>query len=323
MALLEVKNLSITFDTKKGPITPVRDISFVIEKGQSLGVVGESGCGKSLTNLALMGLLPDNATVKAEKMSFDGNDLKSLSNNEWQKIRGNRMSMIFQDPMTSLNPSFTVGYQIEETLKLHRSELNKVQRKKRLLELFDMVGIPDPARRLSQYPHEMSGGMNQRVMIAMSMACDPELLIADEPTTALDVTIQDQILNLLLDLQKQTGMALILVTHDLGVVAQNTSKLQVMYAGEIVETGDTQSLIHSPRHPYTRGLLNSHAGHGHPFRSPLPSISGLVPDLFHRPKGCQFKPRCDIAVKECELEQPQMIDCVRCLKVTGSLGGQQ
>lgn len=316
MSLLEVQNLSITFNTKKGPITPVREMTFSLEKGESLGVVGESGCGKSLTNLALMGLLPNNAVVKADVLRFDGIDLLTLKNREWQKIRGMRMSMIFQDPMTSLNPSFTVGFQIEETLKIHRTDLRKNDRQKRMVELFDLVGIPDPKRRLQQYPHEMSGGMNQRVMIAMCMACDPELLIADEPTTALDVTIQDQILTLLKNLQRERNMAMILVTHDLGVVAQNTDRLQVMYAGEVVETGRTESIVAGPRHPYTIGLLNSHAGHDHPFRSPLSSIKGLVPDLYHRPPGCQFAPRCDRVQKSCETNHPLLQDNLRC-PITG------
>lgn len=312
MALLEIQNLSISFHTKKGLVTPVREMSFTLEKGEALGVVGESGCGKSLTNLAIMGLLPPNAVVKADILRFDGIDLLELNNRQWQKIRGMRMSMIFQDPMTSLNPSFTVGFQIEETLKVHRSDLNKADRQKRMIELFDMVGIPDPVRRLKQYPHEMSGGMNQRVMIAISMACNPELLIADEPTTALDVTIQDQILTLLKDLQKKQNMAMILVTHDLGVVAQNTDRLQVMYAGEVVETGRTKSIVEFPKHPYTIGLLNSHAGHNHPFRAPLSSIKGLVPDLFNRPKGCQFAPRCELAQKSCEESHPILIKDLRC-----------
>lgn len=299
MPLIEVSNLSITFKTQKGEITPVKGISFTLEEGESLGVVGESGSGKSLTNLALMGLLPPNAIITAEKLAFNGQDLLSLGDSSWQKIRGKNMAMIFQDPMTALNPCYTVQYQIEETLKVHTT-LNKAERLDRAIDLLNTVGMPDPTSRLSSYPHELSGGMAQRVMIAIALACKPKILIADEPTTALDVTIQDQILKLIKNIQETNNMALILVTHDIGVVSEYSKKLQVMYAGEIVETGATSELIKSPWHPYTQGLLTSRPGHSVIFRERLPSISGLVPEMRHRPHGCQFRPRCTFASAECE-----------------------
>ncbi|MCR9203480.1 MAG: ABC transporter ATP-binding protein [Halobacteriovoraceae bacterium] len=298
--LLEVENLSIDFKTKKGTLQAVRDISFSLERGETLGVVGESGCGKSITNLALMGLLPDTGIVKADKIQFEGIDLLTLKDREWQKIRGKEVSMIFQDPMSALNPSFTVGYQIEETLILHEPDLNKEQRHLRCIELLNQVGIPAPEKRLHSYAHELSGGMSQRVMIAMAIACKPKLLIADEPTTALDVTIQDQILRLLKELQVQYNMAMIFVTHDLGVVAKVSDKIQVMYAGEIVERSPIADLLKTQKHPYTKGLLNSLPGQkGLKFRTPLPSIKGMVPALNQRPEGCQFAPRCEFKQDIC------------------------
>lgn len=297
--LLEINNLSISFKTSKGTLEAVRDISFHLNEGETLGIVGESGCGKSITNLALMGLIPDTGKVQAEKLLFNGNNLLSLSSKKWQQIRGSDIAMIFQDPMSALNPSFTVGYQIEETLKLHSPELNKIQRYEKCIELLDQVGIPAPEERIKSYAHELSGGMSQRVMIAMAIACNPKLLIADEPTTALDVTIQDQILKLLKDLQKKNNMAMILVTHDLGVVAQNADRIQVMYAGEIVETANAKEIVQDPKHPYTIGLLKSLPGKEVPFRSKLSSIKGMVPDLHHRQNGCQFAPRCEYQKNEC------------------------
>jgi len=305
--LLEVDNLSITFDTAKGKLAATREISFKLDQGETLGIVGESGCGKSITNLAIMGLLPDTAIVKASKLNFDGHDLLNISEKDFRKIRGGTIGMIFQDPMSALNPSFTVGFQIDETLKIHCPEMNKADRLARALELMDQVGIPAPKERLKNYAHELSGGMSQRVMIAMAIACRPKLLIADEPTTALDVTIQAQIMKLLKDLQKEYQMAMILVTHDLGVVAQNADRIQVMYAGEIVESAPTATLLNSPRHPYTNGLLNSLPGKkARAFREPLPSISGMVPDLRARPAGCQFHPRCESAKDQCLTKTPEL-----------------
>jgi len=315
MALLEVKNLSITFQTKYGPVEAVRDLTFTLDHGESLGVVGESGCGKSITNLAIMGLLPKNAELKADKLTFNGVDLLSLKERDYQKLRGQQVAMIFQDPMSALNPCFSVGEQIIETISVHR-QISKKDAHAEALALLNQVGIPAPEERLKCYPHELSGGMAQRVMIAMAISCRPQLLIADEPTTALDVTIQDQILNLLRDIQKQNKMALMLITHDLGVVAQNSDKIQVMYAGEVVESGPTASVVHTPAHPYTKGLLAGHPSHQKAAandnatkennktgatkkRKRLPSIPGMVPDLKQRPVGCQFHPRCHKAGPEC------------------------
>tara|TARA_R110000868_G_scaffold204946_3_gene453146 strand:+ start:12424 stop:13398 length:975 start_codon:yes stop_codon:yes gene_type:complete len=303
--LLEVEDLSITFDTAKGPLQATRQVSFKLAQGETLGIVGESGCGKSITNLAIMGLLPDTATVSAKKLHFDGADLQSLSDREFRKIRGAKIGMIFQDPMSALNPSFTVGFQIDETLREHCPEMDKAARAARALELMNQVGIPAPAERLKNYAHELSGGMSQRVMIAMAIACKPKLLIADEPTTALDVTIQAQIMKLLKDLQKEYQMAMILVTHDLGVVAQNADRIQVMYAGEVVESAKSKELLAAPAHPYTDGLLSSLPGKkATAFRQPLPSIAGMVPDLRARPKGCQFNPRCLKVEDKCKVELP-------------------
>ena len=307
--LLEVENLSISFETKSGLLEAVRGISFQLDEGETLGIVGESGCGKSITNLAIMGLLAPNAIVKADKLVFQGQNLLALKERQLQKVRGGQMGMIFQDPMTALNPSFTVGFQIDETLKVHERDLSKKDRLDRSMQLMEQVGIPAPGQRLKAYAHELSGGMSQRVMIAMAIACNPKLLIADEPTTALDVTIQDQILTLLKDLQEKHNMAMILVTHDLGVVAQNSDRLQVMYAGEVVETGLTSSLIANPNHPYTCGLLASLPGREErAFRSSLPSIKGLVPDLTARPIGCQFSPRCEYSDEKCKNEFPGLTE---------------
>ncbi len=301
MSLLKVRDLSIHFQSRQGILEAVRGISFDLERGQTLGVVGESGCGKSITNLAIMGLLSDNGQVHASEVTFEGLDLLKLREKQWQKIRGKEMAMIFQDPMSALNPSFTVGYQLEETLKIHEPQLTKVDREVRCLELLKQVGIPAPESRLSSYAHELSGGMSQRVMIAMAIACKPKLLIADEPTTALDVTIQDQILRLLKELQDAYNMAMIFVTHDLGVVAKVSDNIQVMYAGEIVESAPTRELIERPQHPYTRGLLRSLPGAKETaFRAPLTSIPGIVPALNARPLGCQFHPRCDFASEKCQ-----------------------
>jgi oligopeptide/dipeptide ABC transporter ATP-binding protein len=306
--LVEIEDLSITFQTRRGPIKAVRGLSLSLEEGQTLGIVGESGCGKSITNLALMGLLPPNAKIKARKFNFMGKNLLTLNENEWQAIRGKDIAMIFQDPMTALNPCYTVGAQIAESLKAHAPTLDKKTCKEKVLALLEQVGIPAPKSRLSNYPHELSGGMAQRVMIAMALAGEPKLLIADEPTTALDVTIQAQILELLKDLQKERQMAMILVTHDLGVVANNAQTIQVMYAGEVVERASANEIIKNPKHHYTQGLIASHPGHrGLEFRSKLPSIKGVVPDLLVRPKGCQFHPRCAGASEQCEARLPHLI----------------
>ncbi|MBI2520127.1 MAG: ABC transporter ATP-binding protein [Bdellovibrio sp.] len=307
--LLDVQNLTITFNTKTGPLTAVRNLSFQMEMGETLGVVGESGCGKSITNLAIMGLLPPQAVTSATHLSLEGKNLLSLNEREWQCLRGKDVAMIFQDPMSALNPCYSVGDQLIETLLVH-AEMSRSDAALESLNLMEQVGIPAPKERLKAYPHELSGGMAQRVMIAMAISSNPKLLIADEPTTALDVTIQDQILRLLKDIQEKRQMSLMLVTHDLGVVAQNTDRIQVMYAGEVVEAGLTQDVIHHSTHPYTFGLLAGHpdarkSGERN-HKSRLPSIQGMVPNLRQRPKGCQFHPRCSFAQDTCRLEAPQL-----------------
>lgn len=254
MALLEIENLNIKIDTLRGTLHAIDNVSLHVEKGETLGVVGESGSGKSLTSLSVIGLLPTVANVTADKLQFNGHDLLTMPERQKRKLRGSKISMIFQDPMTSLNPSFTVGYQLNEVMAIHQGGSRK-ERRKKSIELLDRVGIPHPEARLNVYPHQLSGGMCQRVMIATAIACQPDLLIADEPTTALDVTIQKQILDLLRDLQKERGMAMILITHDIGVVAQMSNRIAVMYAGKVVETGDARQVLHDPQHRYTKALL--------------------------------------------------------------------
>jgi oligopeptide/dipeptide ABC transporter ATP-binding protein len=306
MALLEAKGLKIQFTTKKGIITAVRDVSFTIEEGETLGVVGESGCGKSITNMAIMGLLPENAIVTADKLNFNGVDLLSLTEKGWQDIRGGKMGMIFQDPMNSLNPCYTVEQQIDEVLQIHCPEMTKEERKEKILSLLIDVGIPAPKERLSAYPHELSGGMSQRIMIAMAIACNPKLLIADEPTTALDVTVQQQILELIEKLQTEHNMSVIFVSHDLSVVKDITKKIQVMYAGEIIESGLTDDIIGTPKHPYTKGLLDSIPSFHESKDDVLFSIPGLVPDLHARPNGCQFEGRCFHKKDDCQAKWPTL-----------------
>ncbi len=305
--LLEIENLSITFDTLRGSLKAVRNISFHVNRGETLGVVGESGCGKSISNLAIMGLLPNTATVEANKLEFNGVNLLTASEKVKRDMRGRDITMIFQDPMTSLNPSFTVGFQIMETLQIHNGGTKK-ELEERALELLDEVGIPDPKSRIKSYPHELSGGMSQRVMIAQAIACNPKLLIADEPTTALDVTIQSQILDLLLKLQDKHNMGLIFVTHDIGVVANVSDRIQVMYAGEIIETGKTETVINSPRHPYTEALFKSLPSYQEDRKhgEKLYSLPGMVPDLINRPHGCQLSPRCPYVQEQCMRELPRL-----------------
>lgn len=292
MSWLEVDRLSIDFATREGTVQVLRDVVFSLEKGQTLGVVGESGSGKSVTSLALLGLLANNANIRSGAIRFEGTNLLELNEKKMRDLRGRKISMIFQDPMSSLDPCYTVGDQIKESLAAH-TNLDRAGCEKRVVELLKLVGIPDPEKRQHQFPHEMSGGMSQRVMIAMALACGPELLIADEPTTALDVTIQAQIMALLRDLQKQNKMALILISHDLGLIAENVDHLVVMYAGEVVESGPTKEVLKSPQHPYTRALLNAMPAMAlKNQRQRLESIPGVVPDLRHRPAGCQFAERC-------------------------------
>ena len=288
--LLEVKGLRTSFYTRDGVVRAVDGIDFHVDRGEIMGLVGESGCGKSVTSLSLLRLIPPPGRIEAGQIVFDGRNLLELSGEEMRKIRGDRISMIFQQPTSSLNPVWDVGRQIAEVLELHRNMKGKAARA-RALDLLKMVGIPDPQRRLDSYPHEMSGGMAQRVMIAMALACEPELLIADEPTTALDVTIQAQILDLIRGLREQTGTAVILITHDLGVVAEMCDRVAVMYAGEIVEQAETVPLFREPRHPYTRGLINSIPVLGET-RDDLMVIPGNVPNLIDLPPACRFAPRC-------------------------------
>ncbi len=301
-AQLEVRNLTTRFNTASGPLTAVNDVSFTLRPGEVLGLVGESGSGKSVTLRSLIRLLPQMASVEGEVVWRD-RDILKMSDKDVRAVRGGQISMIFQEPATALNPVLPIGLQIEENLRAHTS-LSKPERLKRARELMDMVGIPEAARRLQEYPHQFSGGMKQRAMIAIALASNPTLLLADEPTTALDVTIQDQILKLILDLRDQLHMSVILVTHDLGVVAATCDRMAVMYAGRIVETGTVQQVFDQPMHAYTRGLLGSVPRAGTE-RTKLVSIEGTPPGLAAIPQGCAFHPRCDFATDLCRSTQPQ------------------
>ena len=305
MALLEIENLSVAFQTAGGLFTAVDRVSIELDGGEVLSIVGESGSGKSVSMLALMGLLPWTAKVTADKMAFDGRDLLKMDRGEQRTIIGKEISMIFQEPMTSLNPCFTVGFQLGEALKTHL-KMDRKERRERSIDLLNQVGIPEPQKRLSAFPHQLSGGMSQRVMIAMAIACNPRLLIADEPTTALDVTIQAQILDLLLKLQEDTNMALVLITHDMGVVAETAERVIVKYAGQQVEQQNIKGLFADPHHPYTSALLAAlpeRAKSRH-----LPSIAGVVPGQFDRPSGCLFAPRCKYATDQCRSHEPTKAD---------------
>ena len=288
--LLDVRGLKTSFHTRDGIVRAVDGIDFHVDRGEILGLVGESGCGKSVTSMSIMRLIAKPGAIEAGQIMFDGKDLLTYTPDQMRSIRGDRISMIFQQPQSSLNPVWDVGRQIGEVLEIHRNMKRKAARD-RALELLRMVGIPDPQRRLASFPHELTGGMAQRVMIAMALACEPELLIADEPTTALDVTIQAQILDLIRELREQTGTAVILITHDLGVVAEMCDRVAVMYAGEIVEQATTVTLFREPLHPYTRGLIDSIPVVGD-VRDRLAVIPGNVPNLIDLPEGCRFAPRC-------------------------------
>jgi len=295
-SLLDVQNLRVTF----GGTAAVRGISLKVEKGETHCLVGESGCGKSVTSLAVMGLLARGGRREAEKLAFDGTDIRSYGEREMSRLRGDRMAMIFQEPMTSLNPAYTVGSQMTEVLRRHRGT-PRAQAVDRAAELLGRVGITAPGLRLGQYPHQLSGGLRQRVMIAMALMCDPELLIADEPTTALDVTVQAQILRLLAGIQKELGLGILLITHDLGVVARIADRVSVMYAGEVVETASAENLFADPQHPYTRGLLTCIPVPGKVRRDePLGSIPGVVPRIPPFYVGCAFRDRCPHAHAECD-----------------------
>ena len=308
MPLLEVKNLSVRLQTQRGPADAVRDINFTLARGDTLGLVGESGCGKSITALSLMGLLPENAVVRGS-IRFDNQELVGLADDAMRLIRGNRIGMIFQEPMTALNPVHTIGDQVAEPLRLHRN-FSKTEARRQVIALLDRVGIPNASKRVDAYPHQFSGGQRQRVTIAMALACGPDLLIADEPTTALDVTIQGQILDLIHDLVQERNMALILISHDLGVIAQNVSRMMVMYGGSVVESGPTASVFANRAHPYTLGLFGARpklrqAGAG-PTR--LITIPGTVPELIDLPDGCPFSDRCAFAVPQCADERPPDVE---------------
>ena len=297
MALLEITNLSVEFPSHKGVMHAVDGVSLSIEPGEVLGIVGESGSGKSVTMMALMGLVGYPGRVKADTLRFDGHDLLHLPDAKRRKLIGKDMAMIFQDPTTSLNPCFTVGFQLAETLRLHMG-MDRAAARRRSIALLEQVGIPAPESRLAVYPHQLSGGMSQRIMIAMAIACNPKLLIADEPTNAMDVTIQAQILDLLRSLQKEHGMALVLITHNMGVVNEMAHRVAVMYAGQLMEERNVQDIFASPRHPYTEALLASMPERGVANGSGsqrLATIPGMVPGLFDRPDGCLFAPRCNYA----------------------------
>ena len=300
--ILQIQNLTTRFTTKRGDLTAVDGVDLHINPGETLGVVGESGCGKSVTALSVLQLLPRPiARIAGGSILFQGQDLITAPPQVIRDIRGNQISMIFQEPMTSLNPVYTVGFQITEPLKKHRS-MKKAAARQEAARLLDLVGIPEPRSRLDDYPHQLSGGMRQRVMIAMALACRPALMIADEPTTALDVTIQAQILELMKQLQQEIGMAVMLITHDLGVVAETCNRVVVMYAGKMVESADVHVLFSCPAHPYTRGLFDSLPRRG--CTGPLPTIRGAVPSLLNLPPGCAFQDRCDTASNRCRQTPP-------------------
>jgi dipeptide transport system ATP-binding protein len=302
MALLEVNTLSVRFGRESAPFLAVDSVDLTVAEGEVLGIVGESGSGKSVMSLAIMGLIDFPGRVDAFRMLFDDRNLLGLSAKARRRLVGKDIAMVFQDPMTSLNPCYTVGFQIMEALKVHEGG-SRGERRRRTVELLEQVGIPDPVSRLEAFPHQLSGGMSQRVMIAMAIACNPRLLIADEPTTALDVTIQAQILDLLRDLQRQRGMALMLITHDLAVVAETCERVVVMYAGQVVETGPVAEVFRLPRHPYTAALLNAlpERSEGH---ARLSTIAGVVPGQYDRPSGCLLNPRCGFATDRCRSQAP-------------------
>ena len=306
-SLLEVNNLVTYFYTLDGVVKAVDDISYDLEPGETLGLVGESGCGKSVSALSIMGLIPSPpGRIVHGEVVFNGDDIRTYDDEEMRAIRGKEIAMIFQEPMTSLNPVLTIGRQLTETVELHLG-YDRKQSTARAVELIGMVGIPDPERRLKQYPHEFSGGMRQRVMIAMALSCNPKLLIADEPTTALDVTIQAQILELMKGLCKEFGASLIIITHNLGVVARYADRVNVMYAGKVIERGSARDIYAHPKHPYTLGLLHSVPRLDEPRRVKLDPIEGQPPDLINLPPGCSFRPRCSFAVDRCAEEIPPLV----------------
>ncbi|MEO5737781.1 MAG: ABC transporter ATP-binding protein [Variovorax sp.] len=326
MALLEVNDLHIGLQTQRGPAEAVRGISFSLERGETLGIVGESGCGKSITVMSLMGLLPSTARVSGS-IRFDGQELVGLPEKTMCSIRGNRIGMIFQEPMTALNPVHTIARQVGEPLRLHRG-LSKADARKEALGLLERVGIPDAASRLDAYPHQFSGGQRQRIGIAMALACGPDLLIADEPTTALDVTIQKQVLDLIQNLVAEMGMALILISHDLGVIANSVQRMLVMYGGSVVESGPTATVFDARMHPYTQGLFAARPALGAPRGVRLATIKGSVPELVDLPPGCPFAGRCSFTVDACRTTRPpatllphdHAVRCIRLDEVAAATG---
>ena len=313
--LLSVKNLSTEFPVKKGIVRAVEDVSFDVDQGEILAIVGEPGSGKSVTSLSIMGLLAEPGHVAGGSLEFEGKDLATLSEKQYRELRGNDMAMIFQEPMTSLNPVYRVGNQIVEAIRTHE-KVSKAEAKDRAVDLLRKVGIPSPEARINDYPHQMSGGMRQRVMIAMALACNPKLLIADEPTTALDVTIQAQILDLLRRLRDDTGMAVLLITHDLGVVSETADRVVVMYCGQVVEEAEVRTLFDHPMHPYTLGLLKSIPRLEDDDSKRLYMIKGMVPNPLEMPPGCHFSDRCDSCMDICRTKVPELVDVdghkVRC-----------
>lgn len=307
--LLDIKDLRVSFITYAGEVQAVRGVSFYVDKGETLAIVGESGCGKSVTVQTVMGLIPSPpGRIKGGSIVFDGKDITSLNDKQMENIRGSEIGMIFQDPMTSLNPTMTIGQQIAEGLRKHQ-HMTKAQAMARAVEMLNMVQIPNADKRVNNYPHQFSGGMRQRAMIAIALACNPKLLIADEPTTALDVTIQAQIIDLMKNLQAQTGTAIILITHDLGIVADIAQRVIVMYAGEIVEAGSLRDIFYWPRHPYTWGLLQSVPRLDNDEKKPLIPINGTPPDLLAPPAGCAFADRCQYAMRICKQQSPIAMEC--------------
>ncbi|WP_315799571.1 ABC transporter ATP-binding protein [Bradyrhizobium sp. SZCCHNR1002] len=320
--LLDVADLGIQLTTSRGPAKAVREVSFTLRRGETLGIVGESGCGKSITALALLGLLPDSAVVGGS-IRLDGRELVGLADADYCKLRGNRISMIFQEPMTALNPMHTIGHQVAEPLLRHTG-CSATEAKRQAIALLDRVGLPDAARRYDAYPHQFSGGQRQRVTIAMALACSPDVLIADEPTTALDVTIQRQILDLIADLVAERGMAMILISHDLGVIAENVQRMIVMYGGTVVESGTTDAVFSRMGHPYTQGLFRARPRLGARRGTRLATIAGTVPELADLPTGCPFADRCTLVVDACRVALPSLSEIgaghgVRCIRTDAAL----
>lgn len=304
--ILEVENLQTTFFTKKGPVRAVNGISYSIPKGKVLGIVGESGCGKSVTAFSILGLVESPGKITQGKILFKGQDLRQLEKPALQRIRGKQIAMIFQEPMTALNPVLSIGFQLTEQILAHEA-MSKAEANDRAIEMLDIVGIPSPRQRVKEFPHQFSGGMRQRAMIAMALSCNPDLLIADEPTTALDVTIQAQILDLLMELQASRGMSIQFITHDLGVISEIADEVLVMYAGTVCEKGEASKILSSPQHPYTVGLLKSIPRLGQLLEE-LPSIPGSVPNLLDLPTGCPFQNRCPKAEDRCRVEVPTLAE---------------